>query len=126
MKKICLLLATAMIILVGGCSEPMTDEELAVYRANCIQNYDVLSVFQYAKPVTNGFGGIIRVDVCYAFTYLDSSGNLQSVNGFQNLEYGLTKVCYGESDKYVVDSYDNTKYLYLSPATLSSLSGKEG
>lgn len=125
MKKILVFLISLMLVLVGGCSEPMTEEEREAYRASCIHSYDVLSVFQYASPVTNKMGGVVRTDVRYAFTYIDDNGNLQSVDGFRHLEYGLTKVCYGENDKYVVDSYgENMRYLYLSKETLSALTGK--
>lgn len=128
MKKIQLAIAVLALLLLCGCDEskPMTEEQWAAYRANCIHRYEVLSVFQYAEAETNRYGGVHGTDICYAFTYLDANGSLKSVKGFEHLEYGLTKVCIGEKDEYVVDDYgDNMRYLYLSKDTLSRMTGSE-
>lgn len=50
---------------------------------------------------------------------------LKSVKDFQHFEYGLTKVCIGDEDKYVVDEYGETRrYLYLTKDTLKYMSKK--
>ena len=112
------------LILLCSCSVEISDEEYAAYRESCISRYEVCSVTQYIDTRTNRFGGIIDRSLCYAFTYLDQDGTLKTVEDFQNLEYGLTKVCIGESNQYVIDEYGETKeYLYLTRDTLVSISG---
>lgn len=85
--------------------------------------YEVCSVFQYTVPNTNVYGGVNSVDVRYSFTYLDEKSILNSVDDFEHLEYGCTKVCIGESDQYVNDG--EYCYLYLSKKTLSRLTGTD-
>lgn len=103
--------------------EPMTEEEYAAYLERRYKHYEVCSVFQYTEPVANGYGGVIRTEVCYSFTYLDGNSTLHSVDGFQHLEYGLTKICVGNVDEYVVDTIKDIRYLYLTKNTLSKLTG---
>ena len=103
--------------------EPMTEEEYAQYLANRYKHYEVLSVFQYAETPTNNYGGVTGTSVCYSFTYLDKSGTLHTISSFEHLEYGLTKVCVGEVDEYVVDKTKDIRYLYLTKETLSKLTG---
>ena len=79
---------------------------------------------QYVKVRTNNLGGVKGSDLCYAFTYIDGNGNLKTIDDFQHYEYGLTKVCIGDTNKYVVDTYGETiQYLYLTRDTLQSISG---
>lgn len=112
-------------IVLTGCdevSDPMSAEEWAAYRESLVHEYEVCSVMQYIKVNTNNFGGITSRDLCYAFTYIDGGGVLQTEYNFEHLEYGLTKVCIGDTDKYVVDNYgETTRYLYLTKETLKSL-----
>lgn len=103
--------------------EPMTQEEYAEYIARRYKHYEVCSVFQYTEVHTNNYGGVTGTDVCYSFTYLDGSGNLKTISSFEHLEYGLTKVCVGEVDEYVVDKTKDIRYLYLTKETLSKLTG---
>lgn len=103
--------------------EPMTEEEYARYLANRYEHYEVLSVFQYVETHTNIYGGVTGTSVCYSFTYLDGNDNLRTINSFENLEYGLTRVCVGEVDEYVVDTIEDIRYLYLSKETLNKLTG---
>lgn len=108
-----------------GCEvvkEPMTQEEYQAYLERRYKHYEVVSVFQYTEVHTNNFGGVTGTDVCYSFTYLNN-GTLKTVNGFQHLEYGLTKVCIGEKDEYVVDTMRDNRHLYLTRETLGKLTG---
>ena len=114
-------------VLFCSCSADMSDEEYAAYRESCISRYEVCSVIQYIDTRTNSFGKIIDRSLCYAFTYIDKDGTLKTVEGFENLEYGLTEVCIGESNQYVIDEYGEIKeYLYLTRDTLASISGMKG
>ena len=103
--------------------EPMTEEEYSQYLANRYEHYEVLSVFQYVETHTNIYGGVTGTSVCYSFTYLDGNDNLKTINSFEHLEYGLTRVCVGEVDEYVVDTIEDIRYLYLSKETLNKLTG---
>ena len=107
----------------------LTPEERAVYEAeqeakreSNIYRYELISVAQYVKNITNGFGGVQRTEVCYTFCYLDN-GVLKQVDDFSHLEYGLTKVIIGDSDMYIVDTngVDDYKYLQLTKETLQNI-----
>lgn len=102
----------------------MTEEEMAAYREKHINRYEVCSVSQYIKPITNQFGGVERTEMCYAFSYIDGSGALHTVNDFRNIPYGLQKLRIGDKNQYVVDSTGETiRYLYLTKDTMSAISG---
>lgn len=120
MKKIFafLLVMICLMSVLCGCAEEesMTDEQRAEYRASFISEYEVCSVTQYIKSKTNNFGGVIKQELCYAFTYIKSDGTLGTVDDFTQ------KVCIGESNKYVIDTYGDTRYLYLTTETLKSIS----
>ena len=130
MKKI---IAIILVLILGlsmcGCEsvkkaqEPMTEEEYAQYLARRYKHYEVCSVFQYPEVHTNAYGGVTGTSVCYSFTFLDKSGTLHTISSFEHLEYGLTKVCVGEVDEYVVDTTKEIRYLYLTKDTLSKLTG---
>lgn len=122
MKKIITIFL--IIFLLCSCSSSrveMTEEEYRAMRASLIHEYELCSVSQYILPQTNQFGRVTGSSLCYAFTYIDSNGALQTVSQFEHFEYGMTKVCIGESDKYVVDEYTDIEYLYLSKDTLNSI-----
>lgn len=88
-----------------------------------IQRYEVTSVYMYDKPITNNFGGVVRVELCYAFTYV-SGTTLYSIDDFQHREYGLTKVTVGDRDLYIVNNNgEQTRTLQLTKETLKSLTG---
>ena len=88
-----------------------------------IQRYEVVSVHKYTKNTTNNFGGIIRTEVCYSFTYV-SGDKLCSVDDFKHLEYGLTKVTIGDSDLYIINNNgETTSTLQLTKETLANIKG---
>lgn len=129
-RSLLLALTTITLLLASGCSgstQPtMSAEEYKAYRESFISRYDVLSLMQYSYQKTNVYGGVQDVDVCYAFTYVDGSGELHEVEGFQHLEYGLTKIQIGDADQYVIDKYGEThRYLYLTEDTLKNMRHKE-
>ena len=109
--------------------DSLSPEELAAYEAeqeaerqSHIYEYEILSVSQYVKNVTNGFGGVVRTEVCYTFCYLDE-GTLNQVDDFSHFENGLTKLVIGDSDKYIVDTNgaDTYRYLQLTEETLKNI-----
>ena len=109
--------------------DSLSPEELAAYEAeqeaerqNNIHRYEIISVSQYVKNVTNGFGGVVRTEVCYTFCYLDN-GVLKQVDDFSHLEYGLTKLVIGNKDMYIIDTNgaDDYKYLQLTEETLKNI-----
>lgn len=119
----CLPLSLAILLTMTlfGCQE-MTEEERAQWLAERTNTYEVLSVSQYTKPVTNNFGGVIRTEVCYTFSYIDGNGELCIEDDFQHFEYGLTKICLGEADQYVTVSRGDTyRYLYLTKETIQNM-----
>ena len=119
--KIVFLTLLALFLLCSCAELEMTDAEYRAYRTSLIHSYDVCSVHQYVRPNTNQFGKITGSSLCYAFTYVTSNGTLKTIDQFEHFEYGLTKVCIGDSDKYVVDESTGIRYLYLSEDTLGSL-----
>lgn len=124
-KFVIVLTIFALMLCLCACNTKMTEmteEEFAEYRASFLTEYEVCSVRQYVFTMTNNFGGVVDVELCYAFTYIDENGNLKTIDRFQHFEYGLTKVCLGDSNKYVIDNYGETRrYLYLTKDAISSL-----
>ena len=90
--------------------------------------YEVMSVFQYTETKTNSSGAVLSTDVCYAFTYIDENGDLQSVQGFRDLKGGTTKVSLSPDlvDRYIIVSSGLTTYqfLTLSKETLKNLTSR--
>lgn len=104
-------------------AEPLTEEEKAQLeqeRLARIHTYEVVSVYKYVRQQTNNFGGVTSTDICYNFQWIDGNGNLQTEDMI-NLNGGLTHVCLGESDVYVVDGNNNHRYLYLCKDTWNKL-----
>lgn len=86
-----------------------------------IQRYEVASVHKYVKNITNNFGGVVRTEICYSFTYINGS-KLCHVDDFQHLEYGLTKIIIGEKDLYIINNNgETTRTLQLTKETLSNM-----
>lgn len=98
------------------------DAEQEAIRQSRIYRYEVVGVSQYVRNQTNNFGGIIDTDICYAFQYLDGN-TLKTIEGFEHLEYGLTKIVVGDSNMYIVDTngIDDYRYLQLTKETLQNL-----
>lgn len=106
-----------------GCKLSMTEEERAAYIASHTYEYKVVSAYQYMKPVTNNFGGVIRYESKYCFTYVDGNGQLHEFEDFEHTNYGLWKVCIGNENKYVVQDsgIDTYRWLYLTEETFNSI-----
>jgi hypothetical protein len=86
-----------------------------------IKRYEIASVHKYVKNVTNNFGGVVRTEVCYSFTYIDGN-NLCHVDNFQHFEYGLTKVILGDKDLYIINNNgETTRTLQLTKETLANM-----
>lgn len=114
-KKIlisCMLIFVVFIF--SSCSAPEKTYSPSIYK--------VVSIFQYTEYDTNRFGGVTDTSVKYKFDYLDENNVLYTVSGFENLQYGLTKVQISDDyDKYVVDG--ENRYLCLTVDTLNQLTG---
>lgn len=82
--------------------------------------YEVVSVTQYISTETNQFGGVTDQSLAYAFTYLDDNGDLYTVDEFENLAYGTTKVKIGKINKYVIQN--DCRILYLTKDTIKNIS----
>lgn len=97
-------------------------EQERKYQEN-VHRYEVVGVSKYVRNQTNQFGAITDTDICYAFEYKDGSGKLHSIQNFEHLDYGLTKVIIGDTNMYIVDtnSIDTYQYLQLTEETLSEL-----
>lgn len=121
-KHGCLILLVLLLLPMFGCHR-LTEVEWAQYLADHTRTYEVLSASQYIKPVTNQFGNVIRTETCYTFTYTDENGGLYVEDDFQHLEYGLTKLCLGDTNQYktVEDGLDTYRYLYLTKDTFQSM-----
>lgn len=142
MKKVIILLVMiSSLLMLMGCSAEsmpekkkqeylefrtqMTEEEKQEYIKAHTKEYEVLSVIQYIATKTNGYGGVQGHDLCYAFTYVDENGELKQVDKFKHLEYGLTKVLIGDTNKYVIENgFDDYRYLYLTKETLQNIETK--
>ena len=104
----------------SGC---MTEQEKAEYMQQHTYEYKVVSVQRYLFPITNGWGGVLRYETRYSFSYVDGKGQLYEINDFYHTPYGLWKVCVGEENKYVVqdDGMDSYQWLYLTEETFNRL-----
>ena len=108
----CMLIFAVFIF--SSCSVPEKTNSPSIYK--------VVSVLQYTESDTNRFGGVTDTRVKYKFDYLDENNVLYTVSGFENLQYGLTKVQISDDyDKYVVDG--ENRYLCLTVDTLNRLTG---
>ncbi len=98
------------------------DAEQEQKREANIHRYEVIGVAQYVRTETNQFGGVTDTDICYTFQYLHGD-KLKSVDGFEHLEYGLTKVIIGDEDMYIIDTngIDEYRYLQLTKETLQNI-----
>lgn len=86
-----------------------------------IQEYKVMSVYQYMKVTKrNCFGAAVSEEIRYDFTYIGDDGNLYEFRDFENTECGLWKICLADQNKYVIkkDGIDTYMYLYLTEETL--------
>lgn len=125
MRKRFLLLITMAAVSLCGCSQSEYKER-AVNNHNQLHEYDVISVYQYMKTETNLFGGVIRQEPRYCFTYIGEDGEIHQFDDFEHTEYGLWKLCVGDEDKYVIeDGFDTYRWLYLTKETLQTMSCKE-
>mgnify|MGYP006874687776 CR=1 FL=1 len=82
-----------------------------------IRRYEVVGVHKYLKTTTNNFGGVIRTDVCYTFTYL-AGGVLYSVEGFDH-----NRIIIGNTDMYIINNNNGTQTLQLTKETLANMKG---
>ena len=123
-KGIAAILVAIFMMMLSGCADPMTPEEEAAYIESHTSTYEVVSVGQYLATKTNRYGGIRSQSVKYYFTYIGNDNCLHEVDDFENLEYGLTKICIGDQNQYVVYSggFDTYEYLYLTKETLAETS----
>ena len=127
MKKYILGILLALTVCLTGCnSQPMTEEERAVYEASRWHEYQVVSVYQYMKVTkTNYFGAVLDQELRYCFTYIGDDGQLHEVDDYEHTEYGLWKVCIGDENKYVVkDGFDIYRWLYLTEETFKNMQSK--
>ena len=104
--------------------ESLTPEEKESYNLqkqqeyeNRIHRYEVVGVHKYLKTTTNNFGGVIRTDVCYTFTYL-AGGVLYSVEGFDH-----NRIIIGDTDMYIINHNNGTQTLQLTKETLVNMKG---
>jgi hypothetical protein len=84
---------------------------------NRIRRYEVVGVHKYLKTTTNNFGGVIRTDVCYTFTYL-AGGVLYSVEGFDH-----NRIIIGDTDMYIINHNNGTQTLQLTKETITNMKG---
>lgn len=100
----------------------LSPEEQQAEKEKHIQRYEVINADKYIQTKTNGFGGVTGSEVCYTFQYIDN-GKLKTVDGFRDLEYGLTRVIIGDKNMYIIDDsgVDTYRYLQLTKETLSKM-----
>lgn len=115
-KRLILLMFSAMIL--TGCgnnnlSDNSTTEEIIAYENSITREYEVVSVSQYLDTKTNTFGMITEQELKFEFTYIDELGQLITYDSFEDTEYGLTCVCVGEENKYVVKDFGVNVYRTL-------------
>jgi len=86
-----------------------------------IKTYEVVSVYKYVRNTTNNFGGIMRTEICYSFSYLDGDA-LKHIDDFEQGGYG-NSVTIGDRDVYIFDPKTGFGTLQLTKETLKSLTG---
>lgn len=106
---VCLIIAGGRTLLHGNeSSEPVVNE------------YEILSVYQYTETITNNFGCVIDTEIKYCFTYIDEDGALRQIKDFKHTEYGIHKLHVGKENKYIEKGSE--KHLYLTKETFNNLS----
>ena len=82
-----------------------------------------MDVNQYLETKTNAFGMITEQELKFEFTYIDELGRPVTCNKFEDTEYGLTSVCVGEENKYVVKDFGVNVYrtLYVTEDNLENI-----
>lgn len=55
-----------------------------------VTSFEVLNLSQYVQNITNGFGGIVRTEIKYTFSYINENGKLVHVDSWDpaNVEIG--------------------------------------
>ena len=84
-----------------------------------INEYEVVSVYQYLETDTNQFGKVVDQEVAYCFTYIGKDGQLHEFDGFTHTEYGIWKLHVGKENKYVEKGSE--RHLYLTKETFKNL-----
>ncbi len=75
--------------------------------------YDVISIEKRTRTTTNVFGGIVKDEVGYWFTYEDG-------NDLIEYPFYTSRIEIGNRDKYVYDEY-NGGHLVLTKETINNL-----
>ena len=88
-----------------------------------VNEYEILSVYQYTETITSNFGCVIDTEIKYCFTYIDEDGALRQIKDFKPTEYGIHKLHVGKENKYVEKGSE--KHLYLTKETFNNLSKGE-
>ena len=70
------------------------------------REYEVLSVYQYPRTNTNGYGGITGYDVGYHVSYIDDNGNVGEEDFVNQSEWDNpnTLVTVGDETKLIISS----------------------
>ena len=114
-KVTLILILIIAFILLCACRAAVTEPTEPV-----INEYEVMSVYQYTDTITNKFGGVIDTKVKYCFTYIGDDGQLHECKDFYHTEYGIWKLHIGKKNKYVTKGSE--KHLYLTKETFKNLS----
>ena len=98
-------------------------------RPTTVDEYEILTVYQYSTPITNGYGGIRGHEVRYHVTFMDNDGNIlekEMYNGATKSDNPYEAVYMGEETKLVVTSKGSTSWyaLYLTSADFEAMQYK--
>lgn len=98
------ILMFSIFVLFVGCTQP----------PETTKTYEVLSVYQYPRANTNGYGGVQGYDVGYHVSYIDENGNVGEVDFVNQSDWDNPNrlVTIGEETKIIIsDSGKITLYL---------------
>lgn len=94
-----------------------------------VEEYQVLTVYQYSAPITNGYGGVRGHETRYHVTYFDNNGNIcekEMYNAAGKSDNPYEAVYIGEDTKLVIKRKGSTDWfaLYLTESDFEAMKYK--
>ena len=107
---ICAAIAVMSVLFFGVGGVIKADASLPIVETE----YEILTVYQYSTPITNGYGGIKGHSTRYHVTYITKNGGIREIEMANNahIENAYEAVYMGEESKLVITSKGSNPKLY--------------
>ena len=78
--------------------------------------FEVLNLSQYVHNVTNGFGGIVRTEIKYTFSYINENGQLVHMDSWDPANVKI-----GTKTNLIYDKNNGSTTLVIDKETLNNI-----